>query len=72
MTTSADADRRLTEATGDEALHEPAGRRAPTTTSTSTSDSQIGRSWRWLKSQKMNAITMPKAPWAMLKTRVVV
>ncbi len=43
-----------------------------TTSSTSTSDSQIGRSWRWLKSQNTNAITMPNAPCAMLKTLVVV
>ena len=43
-----------------------------TTASTRNSDSHTGRSWRWLKSQKTNAITMPKAPCAMLNTRVVV
>ena len=43
-----------------------------TTPSTRTSDSQIGMPCRWLKSQNVKAMTMPKAPWAMLKTRVVV
>ena len=43
-----------------------------TTTSTRTSETHVGRPWRSLKSQNRKAITMPKAPWAMLKTRVVV
>jgi hypothetical protein len=43
-----------------------------TTPSTRNNDSNGGRPWRWLKSQKVNASTMPKAPWAMLNTRVVV
>ncbi len=46
--------------------------RAITTSSTSTSDSHTGSPWRTLKSQNTNDITMPSAPWAMLKTRVVV
>ncbi len=43
-----------------------------TTPSTRTSESHIGRPWRWLKSQNVKASTMPNAPWAMLNTRVVV
>ncbi len=43
-----------------------------TTPSTRNSESHSGIPWRWLKSQKMKAMTMPNAPWAMLNTRVVV
>ena len=42
------------------------------TPSTRISDSQVGIPCRWLRSQNVKAMTMPNAPWAMLKTRVVV
>ena len=42
-----------------------------TTKSTSTRASQVGIPCRTLKSQNTKASSMPNAPWAMLKTRVV-
>ena len=42
-----------------------------TTKSTRKSASSVGMPCRTLKSQNTKDITMPSAPWAMLKTRVV-
>ena len=42
-----------------------------TTNSTSTSASQVGIPCRTLKSQKTKDSSIPRAPCAMLKTRVV-